>query len=392
MADKKIEALKIVEEAIKELESTKSSISVAVKKLSRAASLLDDQDIYIWAQIQLANPQYIKAIQPLINEINNPSNTKGSPEYLDKVSKIFEQVKENTGLIVDIHIKDCLHLKSSNISGRTNSVELIESTYLDLVKSPKVHIAGMTKIGLKRHLDYISTIAYSYLTKLHEQLKFSGTISSSFDILKNAVDDQLLDLDLELAEQLMLAFKAVSSDKKEQWSLALTSCRRLLEGLADKLYPATDEVINQRTFKENQHINRLWRFMDVSIESKSNKAVAKTHIDYLGSWLQSDYALTCKGVHAEVKQIEATKTVFHIYLMLADLLEYLDPAVKQTKPSIHTATLDEIEVLLDVKREVAKAIFKARVSNNGSLPLEELAKITGVGPKTLEKAKEVFEF
>ncbi len=64
-----------------------------------------------------------------------------------------------------------------------------------------------------------------------------------------------------------------------------------------------------------------------SIESESNRDLAKTHVDYLGSWLQKNYALTCKGVHAEVTQIEATKVGFHMYLMLADLLEYLDPAV-----------------------------------------------------------------
>lgn len=78
-----------------------------------------------------------------------------------------------------------------------------------------------------------------------------------------------MDLDPEIAEQLMLAFKSVSSDSKEEWSQALATCRRLLESLADKLYPATEENIKGRTFKQNQYINRIWRFMDVSIESKA---------------------------------------------------------------------------------------------------------------------------
>ncbi len=42
--DKKEEALRIVEEGLKELESQKGSITVAVQKLSRASDLLEEKD------------------------------------------------------------------------------------------------------------------------------------------------------------------------------------------------------------------------------------------------------------------------------------------------------------------------------------------------------------
>ncbi|MEQ1453944.1 hypothetical protein [Acinetobacter seifertii] len=45
MADKKAEALKIVEEGLKELESPKGSVTVGVQKLSRAANLLNEDEI-----------------------------------------------------------------------------------------------------------------------------------------------------------------------------------------------------------------------------------------------------------------------------------------------------------------------------------------------------------
>lgn len=45
VADKKAEALKIVEEGLKELESTKGSVTVGVQKLSRAAKLLDNEEV-----------------------------------------------------------------------------------------------------------------------------------------------------------------------------------------------------------------------------------------------------------------------------------------------------------------------------------------------------------
>ena len=210
--------------------------------------------------------------------------------------------------------------------------------------------------------------------------------------MKKAVDDKLLDLDPELAEQLMLAFKGISSANKEEWSQALTSCRRLLEALANKLYPPNDKVINKRTFKENQYINRLWQFMTESIESESNRDLAKTHVDYLGLWLEKNYKITNKGVHSEVSQLEATRVVFHMYLMLSDLLDYLNPShlSSNSKPSLNTATLDDFEVRLNLKREIAKAIYKVRIEKNGSLTFEDLKAIRGIGPKTIQLAKEQF--
>ena len=65
--------------------------------------------------------------------------------------------------------------------------------------------------------------------------------------------------------------------------------------------------------------------MNDTIESDSNRDLAQMHVNYLGSWLEKANKITNKGVHDEVSQLEATKAVFHIYLMLADLLDYLDP-------------------------------------------------------------------
>ncbi|WP_287045159.1 helix-hairpin-helix domain-containing protein [Psychrobacter sp.] len=98
------------------------------------------------------------------------------------------------------------------------------------------------------------------------------------------------------------------------------------------------------------------------------------------------------AVHDEVTQLEATKFVFHIYLMLADLLEYLDDSVvSNTKPHIKKITIDELEALLNINRNIAKNIIKARVKNGG-LTLKQLGEVSGIGNKTLEKAKELIEF
>lgn len=392
--NKKEEALRIVEEGIKELESQKGSITVGVQKLSRASNLLEEKNYYIWAEIELGNEKFIQPLKEFLSKImEDNEKQKDIKIYKDEEYKpLLEKLTE-----VDIDIQficttNFFRLKTNSATGGLDkSIHHLEDHLSYLKKHSNDKTLYLNNV--QERLAYVKGECHKYLTDLYNRLKFSGTVASGFDLLKNAVDDKLLDLDPEIAEQLMLAFKSVSSDSKEEWSQALATCRRLLESLADRLYPATDENINGRTFKQNQYINRIWRFMDLSIESKSNKDMAKAHLDYLGSWMAADYTLTCKGVHTEVSQLEATKAMFHIYLMLADLLEYLnvDPRNRTTQPLITEVSLDEIEALLNVKRDMAKAIVVARVKNNG-LTLKQLSEVQGVGPKTIEKAKEVFKF
>ena len=391
MQEKK-EALRLIEETLKELESPqKGSVLTAIQKLSRVALILDNQDIYIWCQIQLGDTQYTQSLKKFIS-IMEQIHKDNSQEEQDKLNKEYKnkvKVLSNLDLKQKIHYSiEELNVKHDNHGGGYKNIGFIEETYNDLIRMKQGNSGGYYKSHLNTHINYIKKKAHIFTSKLYNEIKFSGTVSNSFDILKNAVDDRLLDLDPKISEQLMLAFKSVSSNNKEEWSQALTSCRRLLEGLADKLLPASEEKVNGRVLKQGQYVNRLWAFMDNSIESDSNKALAKAHVDFLGSWLEKVNRLANKGVHAELNQLEAVKAVFHTYLIIADILEYLNKS-KPSKLNINQASLDELEVHLDVSRAIAKEIFKTR-AKEGYLDIDILSNIKGVGKKTIEQAKIVF--
>ena len=393
MLDKKSEAIALLNDALKELESAKGSVTVGVQKLSRASFLFDEKNIYIWSEIQLGNQRYISPIKELFDFVDSEyEKTKKSVDINNiEVKKIIKKLEEEGADPTFILTSKFLELKkSSSTGGLDHSINILEDQLPYLKKNGNDKTLYLKNV--QNHIDYIKKKAHESCVGLINKYKYSDTSIGCFDLLKNAVDDKLLDLDPELAEQLMLAFKGISSANKEEWSQALTSCRRLLEALADKLYPPNDNVINKRTFKANQYINRLWQFMSESIVSESNRDLAKMHVDYLGSWLEKNYKMTNKGVHAEVSQLEATRVVFHMYLMLSDILDYLDSSQisNNSKPSLKTATLDEFEVLLNVKRDIAKAIYKVRIEKNGSLTFDDLKGVRGIGAKTLQLAQEQF--
>ena len=70
--------------------------------------------------------------------------------------------------------------------------------------------------------------------------------------------------------------------------------------------------------------NRLNGPRLVQVPVRRGCAMDQDHVDLVGSWLEGVNRLSNKGVHAGVTQLEAVKTVFHAYLVIADLLDYLD--------------------------------------------------------------------
>lgn len=386
------EALDILKDSMKELQSEKGSILAGVQKLSHASNLLDENDIAIWCEIQLGNSEITQNLEEYINILIDiaKSNNKDNKEKLKKI----EEKLTKLGLKENIHYSyDEINAKASKSSGGYQNIGFIEDKYKNFIKMKKGNDGTYYLSNLSKNIIFVKSRAFKYATDLYNKYKFSDTPQTVIDVLKGEVDDKLLDLDPTLAEKLMLMFKSVSSNNQEELSQSLTTCRRFIESLADVLYPATDEKINGRSLGQQNYINRIWAFMDKSIASTSNKEMAKAHVDYLGVWLQRTHKISNKGVHTDVSKLEATKAVLHIYLILADILNYLDLDINQSQSTIniHKASLDELQSFLDISKVQAKDIVKMRVIK-GKIEPKDLLEIKGIGSKTAKKAEDIFSF
>jgi hypothetical protein len=318
------EALRLLEESLSANESPKGSLLTSVQKLSRAAAIIENHDFQKWCSIQLGDQKYTKPLQELLDVLK----LKKGPEKDSALKEILKKLAD-AGLKENIHFSsEERAIKIDTAGGGYESIGFIEERYADLVRMKSGNDRTYYKSNLNAHLSYVRRRSHELASELLNRLRFVGMPSNCFDILRLAVDDKLLDLSPALAEQLMLAFKAVSSAKIEEWSQALTTCRRLLEGVADSVYPATSDPAHGRVLSQAQYVNRLWAFMDRSIESDSNRALAKAHVDLLGAWMEKTNKIVNKGVHAEVSQIEAVKAVFHTYLVIADILELVKFQIK----------------------------------------------------------------
>lgn len=386
------EALKILNDSIKELQSEKGSILSGVENLLHAANLLGEDDISMWCEIQLGNKDITYELKEYINILKKTikNNNENNKEKLKKIELKLQKI----GLNKKIHYTiEEIEIKQYESSGGYQNIGFVEDKYKSLIKLKKGNDGTYYISNMLENINFVKSRAYKYAIELYDKYKFSNAPQTIIDSLKKEVDDKLLDINPGLAEKLMLIFKSVSSNNEEELSQSLTTCRRFIESLADMLYPATKEKINGRLLGQQNYINRIWAFMDQSIESESNKEMAKAHVDYLGNWLQKVHKVTNKGVHTNINKLEATKAVIHIYLILADILSYLNDDINKNKASIniYEASLDELQSFLDINKTQAKEIVKMRVRKDKLEP-NDLLEIRGIGVKTVNKAIDNFSF
>lgn len=380
------EATELLKDSLKELESKKGSIQVGVQKLLRVSKMLENKDIEIWCEIQLGNRLYTDSLNNFFEKVASKT-VESNEKQLQKIIRDLEA----KGLNSKLHLSfEEIEIKANQSSGGYVGIGFIEDKYNDLVRQKKGNDGTYYKSDLNNHINYVRNKAYELATSLYNKIALTEAPKTSFDILKEAVDDKLLDLNPELAEKLMIAFKRVSSNNTEEWSQALATCRRFIEELADTIYPPSEQKINGRSLGELQYINRIWAFMDEAIESSTNKELAKSHVNLIGDYLQRIQKQTNKGVHASLTRVEAVKAVFHTYLIVADILDYLDieKSVKENL-SIQTATIDELQSFLNISRNIAKEIIKVRV-RKGRVNIKDLREINGIGEKTIKSAVEVY--
>jgi hypothetical protein len=147
-------------------------------------------------------------------------------------------------------------------------------------------------------------------------LAFGDIPRRHFEAVRDKVDRLLLDVCPEAVEQFMAAYERLATGTSEDWSLALTACRRVIKTVADAIYPPRDGKVKGRKVGDAQYINRLWAFLDENLPASSDKDLAKAHVDYLGSFLSRLNEKASKGVHATVTHDEAVRSVLYTYLTL----------------------------------------------------------------------------
>lgn len=311
------EALKLADEALRELELSKASLTSIALKASRIARLSGDFDM-----------QNI-----LLYEVG------GYPSEPTGISSEVWRLAEKAGRI--IRKEDDGEVKSY---AKVESIENLESKAQTQRENLKRSAHPLERSKLSKSISDSASLTgqrrafiYKYLSDMYYELKYSIATDDSFSRIRSLVDGNIADLVPASLQKFSAIYENLESENSEDWSNAVHSCRRVLQDLADALYPAREDVKKTVGKKEiviklgvDAYINRLVAYAEEHSSSERFQEIVGSHMKFLGERLDAVFQAAQKGSHSEiVTRMEADRYVVYTYMIVGDLMSLKQEAELQ---------------------------------------------------------------
>ena len=335
------QAFNLSEEILKNIELTEIPLTNIALKTSRLARLLNDFKYQKIFQYEASGyPTTPDGVHPDIFELN---------QY---AKRTYFQKQQNGELIEYAHLEpieqyenELIAAKESIISAKDADVSIASANPTQYVSAPfgnsmerntlRQTISDKSKLIASR-----KSFIYDYVLEKNYELKYSKLNNDIFTRTQLKVDGVMGKLLPHTMKKFTSAYDNLLSDNNEDWSNAVHSCRRILQDLADEIYPATDDKVlaNGKTIKlgvEN-YINRLIAYVEKHSSSKRFEEIVGSNLKYIGERLDSIFNATQKGSHKIIStQDEADRYVIYTYLLVGDILKLKISIEEQIEKQVH---------------------------------------------------------
>ena len=306
------EAVTLSGDILKDIELSRLPLSTVVLKTLRLARLLNDfeyQKIFEWESGGYpSGPAGVSYTTGLAG--------KQAGRAFSKRSSPQEDTKEHMYMSSIEEIEHTINM------GKTS----LESAHAGHVNERSIIRRDM-KLASGR-LASRRTLIYSYAARNHYELRLAGVADDLFGRIRSSVDASLGLLVPDSIRKLTAVYDNLKSDNPEDWANATHSCRRVLQDLADAVFPAKGEprlkdVDGRKKEIElgpDQYINRLMCYIEDSSDSTRFIEIVGSHLRYIGDRIDSIFRAAQKGSHSTVTREEADRCVVYTYLLVGDIL------------------------------------------------------------------------
>ena len=329
------EALTLCDEILRNIELGELPLGAIALKASRLARLLNEFD-------------YQKAFE--FESGGYPSTPDGVPAHIWKIAELAERQYEHKdaktkevktyAYIESIpELEEAIRVGNASLeSARDPNVSISSSNPNQIVWNPAGNrmerdaIRAAVAANVKRLASRRSFIHQYAARKIYE-LKFSGIAADIFSRIRERVDASIGSAIPTSVQKFTAVYENLASDNPEDWSNAVHSCRRILQDLADFVYPAREDRkidINGREkvlkFGPDNYINRLVAFIEERSTSSRFHAVVGSQLRFIGERLDALFEAAQKGSHATISdRVEADRYVVYTYMIVGDILSLASP-------------------------------------------------------------------
>lgn len=331
------QAYALSEEILKNIELTEIPLTNIALKTSRLARLLNDFEFQKIFQYEASGyPTKPGGVRPEIFALNQ----KAKRTYFEKDpnDKLTEYATLQS---IEQYESELASAKDSLQVAIDANISITSSNPNQYVHAPSGNASerrSLRNIISKRSelLSQRKSFIYDYVLEKNYELKYAKLNSDIFSRTQLKVDTVMGELIPETIKKFTSAYENLLSENNEDWSNAVHSCRRILQDLADEIYPPTKDkkIGNGKTIKlgvEN-YINRLIAYIDEHSSSKRFEEIVGSNLKYIGERLDSIFNAVQKGSHKVIStQDEADRYVIYTYLLVGDILKLKIDVEKQIK-------------------------------------------------------------
>ena len=346
--------LALTTETLGELENGQIKLSAALRKSMRIARLRNDYENLWWLHLEMSSVENKDAQRRIAWEIA-PHYTEDQFNDL-KAHQLAAYLDERRCRTLDSkgEIKDKGDISPHNVEDLEERLSYLQTTADSSVPPPGLHpvdlyfvdrekgkvravVSAMAQ-DIRSILSKIRQRAHDFLSITEKQLIYGQVNSDIFEQNRKYVDLRLAQIAPDALDKFLVVYRRMGEEDEEARSHALTTCRRILEALADSVYPASETKVKgpdgkERLLTQDKYISRLWQFVADKVGQRTSGELLLSQIADLGHRIDKAYALACKGVHAEVSAFEVNQCVIQTYLAVGDILRLYD----------QTSALDSVE-------------------------------------------------
>ena len=320
------EAIELAEQILKNIELSEISLENIAMKTSRLARILNDFDIVDIMKYEVGGyPSSPNGVNHRIFELGRRSGRVYKRKNDD--NSITEAIYTESISILENRIRTFEETIKSLPTGNSGDPLVI----LNKIRTERKGIRNRftedsEKLGRRK------IVIYNYVSSKYYELKYSGIADDIFSRIRLGVDNKIIEIIPEAVKIFSSIYENLKSENTEDWSNAVHSCRRILQMLADNLYPPCEDITIKDGDKKKQiklgkdyYINRLIQYISSHSESARYNDLVGSNISYIGDRLDSIFKAAQKGSHSKIQtKEEADRYVLYTYMIVSDILSLND--------------------------------------------------------------------
>lgn len=241
------EALALADELLADIELARASTAKHVLKATRIARLLDDATAQTWLAYELDGVPGTADGKRWMSTTRRWTEKDQGKGYWGSTASL-EATRDNARSVIGALSGDV------SLSGDLVTLAMRERTQ---------SISGNASVAtaMDRVLSAVESQVYRYAAEVHAELAYSQVQADLFEASRSAVDATLAGMTGGALKSIESISERLSSGDETAVSQAMTTCRQLIDSVADHVFPPSDEQyqIGEQALnvKADKVLNRL---------------------------------------------------------------------------------------------------------------------------------------